>query len=145
MTKIEVFSEHLECIKDFRKPQGKRYQLHNLLTIMVLVMLSGCDDFEAMALFSRKKADFSRAHHLFDDKKVPSHDLFRWIMMSIDKFFFSHFLHAWLESMPPNFEDVDSPELSKNFIHIDGKVLRATRTAEHTPIYHLFKTSHLDV
>ena len=50
MQNIELFTETIKSITDFRKPQGQRYRLHNLLTIMVLAMLSGCDDFESMAL-----------------------------------------------------------------------------------------------
>lgn len=124
MTNIDVFKDSLKSIPDWRKPQGKRYELHNLLTIMVLAMLSGSDDFESMALYCKEKAAFLQSHHLLDGKRYPSHDLFRWILMSLDKSKFSHLLSSWLEA-------TDLPTLERS-IHIDGKVLRATRTTEHS-------------
>ena len=97
---------------------------------MVLAILSGCDDFEAMALFCKTKADFLREHQLLDEKNLPSHDLFRWILMNLDKSAFSHLLCAWLKSIDR--PSLDNVALEKKLIHIDGKVLRATRTSEHS-------------
>lgn len=130
MQNIEVFTEELKSITDFRKPQGQRYKLHNLLTIMVISMLSGCDDFESMSLYCKKKVDFLKEHHLLDGKNFPSHDLFRWIMMNLDKSAFSKLLCAWLDSFEKPPEGGSTKE--KRLIHIDGKVLRATRTSEHS-------------
>lgn len=93
MPNIEIFTNNLKTLPDFRKPQGQRYKLHNLLTIMVLSMLSGCDDFESMALYCEKKVDFLKERGLLDGKNMPSHDLFRWIMLHIDKSAFSKLLN----------------------------------------------------
>lgn len=130
MCHIELLTENLRTVPDFRKRQGRRYKLHNLLTIMILAMLSGSDDFEAMALYCVTKTDFLRERGLLDNKNLPSHDLFRWILMHLDKSAFSHILCAWLESFDPCCDDSAFKE--KRFIHIDGKVLRATRTSEHS-------------
>lgn len=134
MHNIELFTETLKSITDFRKPQGQRYKLHNLLTIMVLAMLSGCDDFESMALYCKKKATFLRERGLLDEKNFPSHDLFRWIMLHLDKAAFSKILCAWLDSFENHLSADESIKLlkEKRLIHIDGKVLRATRTSEHS-------------
>jgi predicted transposase YbfD/YdcC len=118
----------MKQIPDFRKRQGKRYLLCNILTIMVLAMLSGADDFEAMALFASEKSDFLIENDLLDGKRLPSHDLFRYIMMNIDKSIFCKFLISWLEST-----DIETTDGAvTRFTHIDGKVLCATRTTEHT-------------
>ena len=130
MANIELFITALYSIPDFRKPQGRRYNLYNLLTIMVLSMASGCDDFESMALFCKKKSDFLIKHGLLNGKNYPSHDIFRWILMHIDKSSFANLLLTWLEIQ----EDLPNDSLvpdSKRLIHIDGKVLRASRTSEH--------------
>ena len=134
MHNIELFTETLKSITDFRKPQGQRYKLHNLLTIMVLAMLSGCDDFESMALYCKKKATFLRERGLLDEKNFPSHDLFRWIMLHLDKAAFSKILCAWLDSFENHLSADESIKSlkEKRLIHIDGKVLRATRTSEHS-------------
>jgi predicted transposase YbfD/YdcC len=128
MTNIAVFVEQLrEDIADFRKPQGIRYDLHNLLTIMVLAIAACCEDFESMAAFCHSKADFLIANGLLDGKRFPSHDLFRWLLQNIDKKAFGSFLVAWLESTDPQ-----PAAAERDFVHIDGKVLRATRTSEHS-------------
>jgi predicted transposase YbfD/YdcC len=124
MTNIETFNNSLKSIPDWRKPQGKRYKLHNLLTIMVLAMLSGADNFESIALYCKEKAAFLQSQDLLDGKNYPSHDLFRWLLMSLEKSKFSHLLSSWLEAT-----DLLPTQRS---IHIDGKVLRATRTTEHS-------------
>lgn len=45
MTNIAAFHENLKSIKDFRKPHGNccetYYELHNLLTVMVLAIRLG--------------------------------------------------------------------------------------------------------
>lgn len=130
MQNIEIFTEQIKSINDFRKRQGQRYKIHNLLTLMVLAMLSGCDDFESMSLYCTKKVVFLKERGLLDGKNFPSHDLFRWIMMNLDKSAFSKILCAWLESFDKPSEDESIKE--KRLIHIDGKVLRATRTSEHS-------------
>jgi predicted transposase YbfD/YdcC len=130
MCNIELLTTNLQSISDFRKPQGRRYKLHNLLTIMILAILSGSDDFEAMSLYCVKKADFLRARGLLDATNLPSHDLFRWILMHLDKSAFSQILCAWLDSFEPPCNE--SAFTEKRLIHIDGKVLRATRTSEHS-------------
>lgn len=128
MTHIPIFVSALkEGIVDFRKPQGRRYDLHNLLTIMILCIAANGEDFEAMSLFCREKSDFLISNGLLDGKNYPSHDIFRWILQKIDKKTFGTFLVAWLDSTDPTAADE-----TLRSVHIDGKVLRATRTAEHT-------------
>jgi predicted transposase YbfD/YdcC len=51
-------------------------------------------------------------------------------MMNLDKSAFSKILCAWLESFEK--PSLDESIMEKRFIHIDGKVLRATRTSEHS-------------
>ena len=130
MTNIELIVSDFKQISDPRKAQGKRYKLHNILTIMVLSMLSGCDDFESMALFCKEKSDFLIKNGLLDGKNYPSHDLFRYIMIILTPDTLSKILYSWLEHIEL-LEPVAS-ELAPKLIHIDGKVLRATRTSEHS-------------
>jgi predicted transposase YbfD/YdcC len=130
MTDIALFVEHVKSVQDFRKAKGQRYKLHNLLTLMVLAMLSNADDFESMALYCKRKASFLISLNLLDGKNYPSHDLFRWIMLHIDKSTFGSILIAWLESTELDKDKIE--ENNKRNIHIDGKVLRASRTAEHS-------------
>ena len=126
MYDIPIFVEIMKEIPDFRKRQGQRYRLHNILTIMVLAVMSGADDFEAMHLFCVQKAAFLIKNGLLDGKNIPSHDLFRYLMMGIDKAKFCQLLVSCLEKR----ERMASQE--QQAIHIDGKILCATRTSEHS-------------
>lgn len=130
MTNIEFIISDFKQIVDPRKGQGKRYKLHNILTIMVLSMLSGCDNFESMALFCRRKSDFLIANELLDGKNYPSHDLFRYIVILLTPESLSKILYSWLENI--ELLEPQTTELVPKLIHIDGKVLRATRTSEHS-------------
>lgn len=130
MTNIEFIISDFKQINDPRKGQGKRYKLHNILTIMVLSMLSGCDDFEAMALFCKEKSDLLIKNELLDGKNYPSHDLFRYIMMILTADSLSKILYSWLENI--ELLEPVTTESAPKLIHIDGKVLRATRSSEHS-------------
>lgn len=120
-------------VPDFRKARGRRYELYKLLTISVLAIVAGADDFEAMAAFVERKAPFLREIGLLDDKRKPSHDLFRWIFMHLDSAGFSLVLGAWLEYSVANLPlEINTEAVLPKRIHIDGKSLRATRTQAHT-------------
>ena len=133
MEEINKISSKLQEIPDFRRLRGRRYNLHNLLTISILAIVSGADDFEAMASFANKKAVFLTENGLLDGHREPSHDIFRWIFMHFDGPAFSILLGAWLEH---SVEKTLLPDATQGYlpkrIHLDGKSLRATRTQEHT-------------
>jgi predicted transposase YbfD/YdcC len=130
MTNIGLFHSALHSLTDFRKPQGQRYNFYNILTIIVLSTASGCDDFESMALFCKEKSNYLINRKLLDGKNYPSHDLFRYFLMSLDKSALANLLVMWLEL---NEISQATPEvILPKLIHIDGKVLRASRTSEHS-------------
>ncbi len=124
----------MEQIPDFRKRRGRRYNLHNLLVISILAFLSGADDFEGIAAFAKRKQVFLSIEGLLEAERVPSHDLFRWVFMSLDKAYFSHLLSAWLSCCIESSHldlSVQNPERALRKIQVDGKSLRASRRAEH--------------
>lgn len=135
MNGLSKLREDIERIADFRKARGQRYVLHNLLVISILAFLSGADDFEGVAAFATQKASFLREKDLLGAKGLPSHDIFRWIFIRLDKESFSKFLSAWLSASiaQKKLTGEDPPFNSEGrTIHIDGKSLRASRRAEHT-------------
>lgn len=132
METIEPIKSHLCSIPDFRKARGQRYNLHNLLTISILAVVSGADDFEMIAAFAQRKQSFLQSVNLLDAKRLPSHDLFRWIFMRLDKAAFSQVLSAWLDETIKQSPLATVPFGEPRRIQIDGKALRASRTAEHT-------------
>ena len=142
MTNIPLIVENLKEIEDFRHARGQRYKLYNLLTMSILAIVAGSDDFESMATFCEMRSSFLSKHGLLEGERIPSHDLFRWIFMHLDKTGFAFFLSAWLEAMLSDAiegnksflpsENADPSIIHAKMIHVDGKSLRATRTSEHT-------------
>jgi len=129
MGSIELLVEEVKQVKDFRKARGQRYKLYNLLAIIILAVISGADDFVAIAAFCKGKKSFLIAHGLIDGKKYPSHDLFRYIFQYLDRESFAKLLAAWLQRAVEQTElgDEPVPMSSQKMIHVDGKSLRASR------------------
>jgi predicted transposase YbfD/YdcC len=83
-----------------------------------------------MALFCKEKSNYLISRKLLDGKNYPSHDLFRYFLISLDKSALANLLVMWLEL---NEISQATPEvILPKLIHIDGKVLRASRTSEHS-------------
>jgi len=135
MGTIELLIEEVKQIADTRKSRGQRYDLYNLLSIIILSVIAGADDYVAISEYCKSKKDFLLKHGLIDGKNYPSHDLFRLILQNLEKEQFAKLLANWLnraielQEIPlPN-----SEELPQKMIHVDGKSLRASRSGrQHT-------------
>lgn len=140
MSSIELLVSEVKQIKDWRKPQGKRYKLHDILAITVLAIIAGADDYVAFSAYCKSKKTFLIAQNLLDGENFPSHDLFRQILQVLNKEAFAKLLAAWLQTAiaQKQFEESDFPVPSasidnKKMIHVDGKSLRASRKSnQHT-------------
>ena len=135
MHSIQLLIEEVKQIKDYRKPRGQRYRLHNLLSIIILSVIAGADDYVAISEYCKSKKDFLLKHNLIDGINYPSHDLFRLILQSLNKEQFAKLLANWISRAVelqelPNTNNIKSPQ---KMIHIDGKSLRASRSGrQHT-------------
>ena len=137
MNRIEVLISEVSEIKDNRKLRGRRYKLSNLLSIFILAVIAGADDFVAISTFASSKKDFLTRHGLIQKDRIPSHDTFRHILIHLEKSELSRLLSIWLQKAIDNIKFSDKKAISKDLlpkmIHIDGKSLRATRKGgEHT-------------
>ena len=137
MSGIKLLVLETRKIQDFRKNRGRRYELHNLLSIFILAVIAGADDFVAIATFASSKKDFLTKHDLIQDNRLPSHDIFRYILMMLKKSELAQLLAIWLQNAVDNTSSISSTlgheDLASKMIHIDGKSLRATRRGnQHT-------------
>jgi len=107
-------------VTDFRKPQGLRYNLADLLAVSILATLSGANDFTAMSVYCKEKWGFLQQHFKFH--KIPSHDLFRTIYAFISPQQFYGCFIRWTNILSKLYPD--------ELIAIDGKALRATREGD---------------
>lgn len=127
MKNIAYLVATLKEITDFRSARGQRYRLYNILSIFVLAVISGADDFVAIAAYAKGKKDFLQKHDLLDGQHYPSHDLFRFVLQSLDQKSLSQVLSGWLSTSVSQTGDLPIEPIPKKMIHIDGKSLRASR------------------
>lgn len=135
MHSIQLLIEEVKQIKDYRKARGQRYRLHNLLSIIILSVIAGADDYVAISEYCKSKKDFLLKHNLIDGHNYPSHDLFRLILQSLDKEQFAKLLASWI-SRAVELQELqikDNAPPTQKMIHVDGKSLRASRSGrQHT-------------
>jgi len=127
---IEYLVGTLKEITDFRSARGQRYRLYNILSIFILAVISGADDFVAVAAYAKGKKDFLCKHDLLDGIHYPSHDLFCYVLKSLDKKSLSQVLAGWLSTSVSQTDSLPmetTGPVTKKMIHIDGKSLRASR------------------
>lgn len=137
MSGIELLVSEVSKIEDFRKLRGQRYKLYNLLSILILAIVAGADDFVAISTFASSKKDFLTKHGLIQNNRIPSHDIFRHVLMMLKKSELAKLLAIWLQNAvdnsSTNVSRIVPNDFSPKMIHIDGKSLRATRKGnQHT-------------
>lgn len=137
MSGIDLLVSELASIPDFRKARGQRYRLYNLLSIFILAVIAGADDFVGISTFASSKRAFLAKHKLIENDRIPSHDIFRHILMMMEKTELAKTLGIWLcsavDNVPPSDLSKGMEAAPPKLIHIDGKSLRATRKGnEHT-------------
>lgn len=64
MESIQLLVQEAKQIEDHRKARGRRYNLHNLLAIVILSVIAGTDDYAAIAEYCRSNKDFLLKHKL---------------------------------------------------------------------------------
>lgn len=135
MDSIQLLVQEVKQIKDNRKSRGQRYRLYNLLSIIILSVIAGADDYVAISEYCKSKKYFLLKHNLIDGHNYPSHDLFRLILQNLNKEQFAKLLANWL-NRAIELQELPSPldgVLPQKMIHIDGKSLRASRSGrQHT-------------
>ena len=58
MHSIQLLIEEVKQIKDYRKPRGQPYRLHNLLSIIILSVIAEANDYVAISEYCKRKKDF---------------------------------------------------------------------------------------
>jgi predicted transposase YbfD/YdcC len=109
------FAEHFAPLPDPRKDKGKRHPLIVILTLAVLAVICGNDDFEGMEEFGTSKEPWLAT---FLDLKhgIPTADTFRRVFARLDPDAFEACFIQWTRSL--------AGTLAGKLIAIDGKTLR---------------------
>ena len=113
---ISVYSE-FSSVPYPRDNRGKRYNLIDLLVMVIYGILNGYDDFENIAYFLRKNESYFK--NLLLIEKTPSHDCLSDLFALINPDKFMEIFVKWITSLV---------ELkSGTIISIDGKAIKSAR------------------
>ena len=108
---VELFSD----LPDPRSNQGKRHLLEDLLTITVLAVLSGCDDWKSIEDYAHDEEAFLRTF-LRLPHGPPSDDTFRRLFSRLDTRSFSKVFMKWTSRL--------AQICVNDVIAVDGKTVR---------------------
>ena len=123
-------SKILSIFKQVEDPRSHINQLHNLIDILLIGIISvicGAETWKQMVGFTKSKEDFLNTF-LELPKGIPSEDTINRLFSSIDSSQFETCFIQWVSSIS---------ELSKGqIIAIDGKTIRGVKShGKKSPIY----------
>jgi len=108
--------EYFRQVPDPRDDSGKRHLLEDILTITVLAVICGADDWQAIEDYGKSQEDFLK-QFLALPHGVPSNDTYRRVFIALDSREFERIFLEWTKSLVSRISGVD-------IIPIDGKTLR---------------------
>jgi len=109
-----VFLEHFGELEDPRQLKKATYPLEEILLLVLCAVLSGADDWVAIALFGEQKLKFLRRFLPFESA-TPSHDQLGNVFAAIDEKQFQQCFIDWVTCLHQSIKGV---------VAIDGKTLR---------------------
>ncbi|MCP4493027.1 MAG: ISAs1 family transposase [Gammaproteobacteria bacterium] len=108
------FLEHFKKLEDPRQIKKSTYPLEEILFLVLCAVLSGADDWVAIALYGGKKLDFLRRFLPYENG-TPSHDQLGNVFAAIDEKQFQQCFINWVTCLR---------QAIKGVVAIDGKTLR---------------------
>jgi DDE_Tnp_1-associated len=112
-------------LSDPRRGQGQRHKLQDVLTIIVMAILSGHQGIKGFARFAASNQQ--ELTELFNLKHgVPCYFTFRSILASLDEQLLAQKFTAWVKSY--------HPPLADNFVALDGKAVTSTSSGGNTKL-----------
>lgn len=112
---------HFRKLKDPRVNRRKRHSLIDIIAIAICGVISGCDDWQQIAVFGvNRKAWLKQFLDL--PNGIPSHDTFERVFDHIDPAAFQLCFRSWMNAL--------CAALGLKHIAIDGKTLRGSGTGK---------------
>lgn len=127
---LAFFEAALASLPDPRRPQGVRYPFITVIVSALMGMVCGCDDAEALALWSKSNADwFSEFLEL--PHGPPTQDVYLAVFGALNPEAFSAVFRAWVTLLTAR---MSAPG---KHIAVDGKTSRRSfDTASQAPAIH---------
>ena len=135
MGKDSLF-EVLALIEDPRQKKGIRYKLQSLLALTLYAVLTGIDSFRGIHEFGKALPLEMRLKLGFRKGITPDEETIRLVLNQIDALKFDRVISAWLARQLPKHKG--------RAIAIDGKTMKATRSADGKQTHILSAILHND-
>jgi hypothetical protein len=110
--------EILLQIKDFRRPQGKRFQLAPILYITIWALLSGATSYRQIHTFASERLPFFKKYLKLRWKKAPSYSTIREIITNVSVEELEDAFRVHVQMLLEN--------TTGRFISMDGKTARGS-------------------
>lgn len=108
-------------IADFRRPQGRRYELGNILSLTVIAILCNAKSYRDISRFIKIKFEMLKQELSLNWKTPPAHTTVRNIIQGVDKEELEAAFRAFTQSMT-HYGQEDMQTMTP--IAVDGKTLR---------------------
>jgi len=110
--------EQLSQINDFRRKQGQRFSLPQVLLIITMAIMSGRYGYREIASFAKANRDELVDKLKLKQSKVPSHVTIREVIMNVDFNLLNQAFSQWALGYVTIEKD--------DWLSIDGKSIRST-------------------
>ena len=115
--------DFFESLEDPRRGQGLRHQLNDVLTIVIMAILSNHQGLRGFTRFAKANAkELTQALNL--KHGVPSYSTFRDVLMEINQQLLVNNFIQWVKDYFPDAAD--------DYIALDGKSIKATSSGGQT-------------
>ncbi len=109
--------EFTSSFKDPRRGQGQRHKLHDVLTIIIMAIISGHQSIKGFARFAKSNEE-ELSEYLGLKHGVPSFNTFRSVLESLDEQVLSSKFIDWATKHHVDWSD--------DFIALDGKSIKSS-------------------
>lgn len=113
-----MFYTILQQISDFRRPQARKYELHNVLFISVLAIICNAKSYRDIATFAKVHHKLIKKRLSHKWKKPPAYTTIRNIIQGVDKVELEKAFRLFAQKL----SELDEGET----IAIDGKTVRGS-------------------
>ena len=112
------FQEYFGKLTEPRQPGKIKHLLNEILFMVALAVISGCEDFDDIAFFANKKKGWLSTF-LKLPGGIPSHDTFNRVLCALDPSQFEQAFIDWISCYKDQLPQTDE----KDVIPIDGKTI----------------------
>lgn len=115
----------LDEVADFRRPQGRRYELRYIILFSILAILSNSKSYRDIARFIEVHLDVLKQHFNVERKRCPGYTTVRNIIGGVETQELEAAFRAYTQSLKQSVPEGTTGE-GLHGVAIDGKVLRGS-------------------